>query len=83
MEAALVAFLVGTALGGATTYAYFNAWRIWMRDEAKKWEATVLEEVKVLRAWKAAHIGQEPSPLQLVEQVGVPLHKEAAFTQTL
>ncbi len=54
-----LAFLIGVALGVAAAYAYFDAWRVWMRDEAKKWEDALAAEHKELRAWKAARIGSE------------------------
>lgn len=55
----LIAFVVGVALGVAGAYAYFDAWRIWMRDEAKRWEDARMQEVKDLRAQVARHIGTE------------------------
>ncbi|MDE2096984.1 MAG: hypothetical protein KGL39_07045 [Patescibacteria group bacterium] len=58
----LLFFVSGTVIGVAGTWAYLDAWRLWMKDEAARWEAAVLEEVRVLRAWKAAHIGKEATP---------------------
>lgn len=53
----LLAFLLGVALGAGAAYAYFDAWRITMRDEAIRWENAMAKEVKELRAQLAKHIG--------------------------
>lgn len=55
----LAAFLAGAALGVGGAYAYFDAWRVWMRDEADRWETARMKEVKDLRAQVARHIGTE------------------------
>lgn len=55
----LAAFLAGVALGVGGAYAYFDAWRIHMRDAAAKWEEWRLREVKDLRAQVACIIGKE------------------------
>lgn len=56
----LLFFVLGAVIGVAGTYAYLDAWRIWMRDEADRWETARMQEMKDLRAQLALHIGNTP-----------------------
>lgn len=58
----LAAFLVGVALGACGAYAYFDAWRMWMRDEATRWETARTQEIRELRAQVARLIGANATP---------------------